>query len=70
VNGECTESQAELVKDKEKSNFCDWFASKSESSNQAVVKASNPLDQLFGNTPETKQKSKLEEELEAFFKKK
>jgi hypothetical protein len=70
VNGECTESQAELVKDKEKSNFCDWFESKSESRAQSVVNASNPLDQLFGNTHQTKQKSKLEEELEAFFKKK
>lgn len=70
VNGECMESQAELVKDKEKSNFCDWFESKSESSNQSAVKASNPLDQLFGSTPQTKQKSKLEEELETFFKKK
>lgn len=70
ANGECLESQAELVKDKEKSNFCDWFESKSGSSMASAEKAINPLDQLFGKSDQPKQKSKLEEELEAFLNKK
>lgn len=70
VNRECLESQAEIVKDKEKSNFCDWFQAVSmDNQNQTQVSA-NPLDALFGGSSEPKPKTKLEDELEAFFKKK
>lgn len=70
ANRECLESQAELVKDKEKSNFCDWFEARTTSSQAAASQSANPLDQLFGDSASPKPKSKLEEELEAFFKKK
>ena len=69
-NGECAESQADLVKDKEKSNFCEWFQSRTESGLNRHDIAANPLDQLFGASSEPKAKSKIEEELEAFFRKK
>lgn len=70
ANRECLESQAELVKDKEKSNFCDWFEARSTSSNVSKTSLGNPLDELFGKSSESKTKSKLEDELDAFFKKK
>jgi hypothetical protein len=65
---ECTESQAEVVKDKEKSNFCDWFEPSSVRSAQSKDQGVNPLDALFGNASAPRSKSKLEEELESFFK--
>jgi hypothetical protein len=70
ANRECLESQAELVKDKEKSNFCDWFESKSLAQVGGNSREGNPLDQLFGQSGQPKEKSKFEDELEAFFKKK
>lgn len=70
ANGECLESQAELVKDKEKSNFCDWFDANDENRSSGAQSSSNPLDALFGGSSESKQKSKFEDDLEAFFKKK
>jgi hypothetical protein len=70
ANGECAESQAELVKDKEKSNFCDWFEARVENGFKNTSSPGNPLDVLFGGKAETKEKSKFEQELEAFFKKK
>lgn len=71
ANRECLESQAELVKDKEKSNFCDWFESKPVASTHQSGQSENPLDGLFGKSSgDLKQKSKLEEEFEAFLKKK
>jgi hypothetical protein len=70
INRECTESQAELVKDKEKSNFCDWFEARTVSESNAGDVSPNPLDDLFGAPSTPKSKSKLEEELDAFFKKK
>jgi hypothetical protein len=70
ANGECTESQAELVKDKEKSNFCDWFDAKFSGSFSATGPAVvSPLDQLFGGASVPKEKSSLEIELEAFLNK-
>ncbi len=70
ANRECAESQAELVKDKEKSNFCDWFEANAGHASSALTSATNPLDALFGSPSNSKEKSKMEEELEAFFKKK
>ena len=70
ANRECLESQAEIVKDKEKSNFCDWFDAKSSTNTGASRDEANPLDALFGGGSTTKAKSKLEEEFEAFFSKK
>jgi hypothetical protein len=71
LNRECTESQAELVKDKEKSNFCDWFDAKHVTSNSGVSDVSvSPLDQLFGGSSSPKAKSDLELEMDAFFAKK
>jgi hypothetical protein len=67
---ECTESQAEIVKDKERSNFCDWYDAKSTNEPGSRSMGSNPLDALFGGGVDQKKKSKLEEEMEAFFKKK
>jgi hypothetical protein len=67
---ECVESQAEIVKDKDKSNFCEWFESRFNSEASVAHHAANPLDQLFGGSSEPKSKSKLEEEMDAFFKKK
>lgn len=69
ANGECAESQAELVKDKEKSNFCDWFDAKHTDAIQLAENPQvSPLDQLFGGAS-TKVKSSLEIELEAFLNK-
>lgn len=70
ANRECLESQAEIVKDKEKSNFCDWFVASSVSSDGQNQSTSNPLDALFGESSSPKPRSKLEDELDAFFKKK
>ena len=70
ANRECLESQADLVKDKEKSNFCDWFEAASKDGVIGSKENGNPLDALFGGAAEPKSKSKLEDELEAFFKKK
>jgi hypothetical protein len=67
---ECVESQAEVVKDKEKSNFCDWFDARSGGGAGRSASSENPLDALFGTAPTAKPKSKLEEEFEAFFGKK
>lgn len=66
---ECIEEQAELVKDKDKRNFCSYFEAKSSSVANTETPKVNPLDQLFGGSAEPKKKSKLEEELESFFKK-
>ncbi len=70
VSRECLESQAEIVKDKEKSNFCEWFESRFSATSSTVNHAANPLDQLFGSNSAPKAKTKLEEEMDAFFKKK
>ena len=70
ANRECLESQAEIVKDKEKSNFCDWFDPRVDSAPSNLNESGNPLDKLFSSSSEAKKKTKLEEELEAFFKKK
>ena len=70
TNQECSESQAELVKDKEKSNFCDWFAARSASVVSGGGNASNPLDQLFGGVSQPKEKSSIEDDFESFFSKK
>ena len=66
---ECLEEQAELVKDKDKRNFCNYFEPCTKSASPVENTKANPLDALFGQSPETKKKSKLEEELDAFFKK-
>lgn len=58
------------MKDKEKSNFCDWFEARAVSVSDSRDQSANPLDQLFGGSSQPKPKSKLEEEFEAFFKKK
>ena len=70
TNQECSESQAELGKDKEKSNFCDWFVARSKSVVSGGGNASNPLDQLFGCVSQPKEKSSIEEDFESFFRKK
>ena len=71
ANGECTESQVELVKDKEKSNFCEWFDAKySGSPGAGDAPSTSPLDQLFGGPSAPKMKSSLEIEFEKFFTKK
>jgi hypothetical protein len=49
---ECRETQAERVLEKDRSNFCDYFAFKQGSSGRAVSGAlngskNNPLDDLF-----------------------
>lgn len=49
---ECTESQAERVTDKEKSNFCDYFRFRGASGGDtsrfsSSKKKANPLDALF-----------------------
>ena len=46
---ECLESQAEIVKDKEKSNFCDWFDPKASDGISGSLNTGNPLDSLFGS---------------------
>jgi hypothetical protein len=68
---ECVEEQAELVKDKDKRNFCSYFQSNvgNGAASQSGTDHSNPLDQLFGGQDTPKTKSKLEEELDSFFKK-
>ena len=66
---ECREEQAELVKDKDKRNFCTWFESKQSQGTVESTPSVNPLDQLFGNSSTPSKKSKLEEEMDAFFKK-
>jgi len=65
----CLEEQAELVKDKDKRNFCSYFEAKSLGGSSAEKLKDNPLDQLFGGSSEPKQKSQIELELEAFLKK-
>jgi hypothetical protein len=67
---ECLESQAEVVKDKERSNFCDWFDAKSGNHSGGQAAPANPLDALFGGADKPRQKSALEEEMEAFLRKK
>lgn len=66
---ECLEEQAELVKDKDKRNFCSYFESSGARATPSTVE-DNPLDQLFGGGANKQStKSKLEQDLEAFFKK-
>lgn len=66
---ECVEEQAELVKDKDRRNFCSWFESRASDYSALKDQKDNPLDKLFGGSSEPKKKSSLEEEFEAFFKK-
>ncbi|MCX6124601.1 MAG: hypothetical protein NTV34_07600 [Proteobacteria bacterium] len=79
---ECLEEQAELVKDKDKRNFCSYFEGKLTQDEIVKKPKDNPLDRLFGSSNGTERrsvsdifpesssgKSKIEEELEAFFKK-
>ena len=67
---ECVEEQAELVKDKDKRNFCSYFESKSQGQASSQTENANPLDQLFGGSnSDSKPKSKIEQDLDAFFKK-
>lgn len=51
-NNECKESQAERVVDKEKSNFCDWFKTRSSAggvgTNRDDLKSA--ADALFGGS--------------------
>lgn len=67
---ECQEEQAELVKDKDKRNFCSYFESNANAAGSTPAIKENPLDQLFGGSSNTQNtKSKLEQDLDAFFKK-
>jgi len=48
---QCTEPQAEFLRDKEKANFCDWFQPKTEkggSGESEKDSARKALDDLFG----------------------
>jgi rRNA maturation protein Nop10 len=65
---ECREEQAERVYDKDKRNFCSWFEGNGKSSTGLSNVKTNPLDQLFGADSAPKTKSKLEDELDSFFK--
>lgn len=67
---ECLEEQAEWVKDKDKRNFCSYFESNGAGSDHKAAEKSNPLDALFGGgNTQNAPKSKLEQELDNFFKK-
>lgn len=66
---ECREERAELVKDKDKRNFCDWFEPSQNKTLSSKVESSNPLDQLFGGSNSEKKPSKLELEWNDFFNK-
>lgn len=67
---ECVEEQSEWVKDKDKRNFCSYFESNGTLAIKSEAAQVNPLDQLFGGgSSQSSPKSKLEQELEAFFKK-
>lgn len=67
---ECLEEQAERVADKDKRNFCSYFESNGALVSSHENSNSNPLDQLFGGgSAQTAPKSKIEQELESFFKK-
>ncbi len=73
VYHECEESNADFVPDKDRGNFCDYFfAAGSVSAEQENSLDNEKLRALFGSTElnDAKKKSKLEEELEAFLKKK
>ena len=67
---ECLEEQAELVKDKDKRNFCSYFETNGAVTASGTTSQDNPLDQLFGGGANSQNtKSKLEQDLDAFFKK-
>ncbi len=66
---ECVEEQAELVKDKDKRNFCTWFEPALNQLLSSQSPSVNPLDSLFGGSATPKPQSKFEEELDKFFKK-
>lgn len=70
---ECDENNADFVPDKDRGNFCDYFfpaAQKSQSAENSSE--AEKLAALFGDSDSSssRKKSKLEEELEAFLKKK
>lgn len=74
---ECREPQAEFVKDKERSNFCDYFepqANQKQKSLDLDLHRSR-LDQLFSNAgqkiddAEESQPKSLHDELQEFLKK-
>lgn len=66
---ECLEEQSELVKDKDRRNFCSYFESRASGQGAKEKADENPLDKLFGGSDEPRAKSKLEEDMENFFRK-
>lgn len=57
---DCKETIDELVKDKERSNFCDFFMvrkDKSENQDNKIEKARNAAAALFGESAEVKDNS-------------
>src|SRR5690348_2395232 len=73
---QCREPDADFVKEKDESNFCDLFEAKGagKSGNSEEDKAKSALDSLFGAkksepTAEEKAKASIEDELKKFLNK-
>ena len=70
---ECRENQADYVQEKERSNYCDYFLANGQKGpgTSEADSAKAKLAGMFGGGSENgeKPKSKMEEELNKFFKK-
>ena len=81
AHNQCTENQGEFIRDREASNFCNWFAFRvmGEDNSAELNKAKSKLDALFGGgsakpasgapTAATSPEDAARARLEALFKK-
>lgn len=74
MHNACQETEAELVEDKQRRNFCEYFELSREPWEAAAPDRANEarskLDQLFGGTSKPSSTSAAREKLEGLFKKK